>query len=183
MTVLLFATRDGGRMAMPLSFVDRLEEFPPSAVERVGPLDVVQYGKDILPLIHVSRLLRRRRRRVAQKSEAKDMKREASLAADLRPRTPATEPGAMIQVVVTADKGQRVGLVVARIVDIVEATITSRSPARRAAVLFSTVIQGRVTEFLDTAAIIRMADIDSFSDVKDQRSKGSEASPLVFADP
>ena len=35
-TVLLFATRDGGRMAIPLSLVARLEEFPRSALERVG---------------------------------------------------------------------------------------------------------------------------------------------------
>src|SRR5262249_37900771 len=40
-TVLLFATHDGSRMAIPLSLVDRLEEFPRSALERVGPFDVV----------------------------------------------------------------------------------------------------------------------------------------------
>src|SRR5262249_38872569 len=42
-TVLLFATQDGGRMAIPLSLVDRLEEFPRSSIERVGPQEVVQY--------------------------------------------------------------------------------------------------------------------------------------------
>src|SRR5262249_51872976 len=61
-TVLLFATHDGGRMAIPLSQVARLEEFPRSALERVGPQDVVQYRNEILPLIHVSEALRPRRR-------------------------------------------------------------------------------------------------------------------------
>src|SRR5262249_13739305 len=39
-TVLLCATRGGGRMAIPLALVSRLEEFPRSAVERVGGQDV-----------------------------------------------------------------------------------------------------------------------------------------------
>src|SRR5262249_24303632 len=59
-TVLLFATREGGQMAIPLSLVDRLEEFPRSALERVGPFDVVQYRDEILPLVPVSRLLPQR---------------------------------------------------------------------------------------------------------------------------
>ena len=49
-TVLLFATRDGGRMAIPLSLVARLEEFPRSILERAGTQDVVQYRDEILPL-------------------------------------------------------------------------------------------------------------------------------------
>ena len=53
---------DGGRMAIPLSLVARLEEFPRSALERAGTQDVVQYRDEILPLIDVSRVLRRRRR-------------------------------------------------------------------------------------------------------------------------
>src|SRR5262249_49605326 len=61
--VLLFATPEGGRMAVPLAQVARLEEFPRSALEKVGPRDVVQYRDDILPLIHVARVLRRKRRR------------------------------------------------------------------------------------------------------------------------
>ena len=60
-TVLLFATHDGGRMAIPLSQVARLEEFPRSSLEHVGPRDVVQYRDEILPLIHASRTLGSRR--------------------------------------------------------------------------------------------------------------------------
>ncbi len=60
--VLLFARHDGGRMAIPLSMVARLEEFPRSALERVGPQDVVQYRDEILPLVNVSRVLAQRSR-------------------------------------------------------------------------------------------------------------------------
>src|SRR5262249_43082156 len=39
-TVLLFATPGGGRMAVPLALVARLEEFPRSAIEKVGSNEV-----------------------------------------------------------------------------------------------------------------------------------------------
>jgi two-component system, chemotaxis family, sensor kinase CheA len=50
-TVLLFNTGDRCRMAIPLGMVDRLEELPRSAIERVGTQDVVQYRDRILPLV------------------------------------------------------------------------------------------------------------------------------------
>jgi two-component system chemotaxis sensor kinase CheA len=134
-TVLVAATDDGGRLAIPLALVDRLEEFPRGALERVGPLDVVQYRGAILPLLQVSRLLGRRRRGRA--------------AGD-----------APVWVVVCAVKGRRVGLVVGRILDIVEETLGARSPTRRAGVLFTAVIQGRVTEFLDVEGLLDSADPD-----------------------
>jgi two-component system chemotaxis sensor kinase CheA len=147
-TVLLFATRGGGRMAIPLAQVDRLEEFPRSALERVGPFNVVQYRNEVLPLIHVSRALvekshpangqagRRRRWHTATKGNANDT----------------------IQVVVHAGKEQRVGLVVDQILDIAEVSLSNRSRAQRPGVLFTAVVQGRVTEFLDLERI--MGDVD-----------------------
>jgi two-component system chemotaxis sensor kinase CheA len=154
-TVLIFATRDGGRMAVPLSQVARLEEFPRSALEQLGPIAVVQYRGEILPLIDVSQVLRprptrgRRARRDGQ--GAKDSQRE--------PEAARSSDGAdRVQVVVHAGKGQRVGLVVGSILDIVEERLVSRSRARRPGVLFTAVVQGRVTEFLDVEGIIRTAD-------------------------
>lgn len=150
-TVLLFASRTGGRMAIPLSMVARLEEFPRSAVERVGPQYVVQYRDEILPLIHVSRVLRPRQ------SDSKDARRRARH----RPHRPSIAgDGDKIQVVVYSSAGQRVGLVVDRILDIAEETIVSRSAVNRPGVLFSAVIQGQVTEFLDMEGIIHAADPD-----------------------
>jgi two-component system chemotaxis sensor kinase CheA len=148
-TVLLVATRDGGRLAIPLSLVSRLEEFPRSALERVGPQDVVQYRDEILPLIDVSRVLRRRRHEAPG----------GHFGVRRRPgRSPEANGGDTLQVVVYARKGQRVGLVVDRILDITEEAVASRSGLSRPGVLFTAVIQGRVTEFLDLEAVTRSVD-------------------------
>jgi two-component system chemotaxis sensor kinase CheA len=147
-TVLLLATDTGGRMAIPLAEVDRLEEFPRSTLEKVGTQEVVQYRGEILPLLDVSRLLRRRT--TAQEDGRARGRRREGAAPRVR--------GETVQVVVHAGQGQRVGLVVGRILDIAEEAIVSRSRASRPGVLFTAVIQGRVTEFLDVAGIIRSAD-------------------------
>jgi two-component system chemotaxis sensor kinase CheA len=147
-TVLLCATRNGGRMAIPLALVSRLEEFPLSAVERVGRQDVIQYRGEILPLIHVSRALRARsgngKRRVRRESREPAAQRE----------------GGSLHVVVHTALDRQVGLVVGQILDIVEETITTRSRASRPGVLFTAVVQDRVTEFLDVEQLIRSADAE-----------------------
>jgi two-component system chemotaxis sensor kinase CheA len=148
-TVLLFATRDGGRMAIPLSLVDRLEEFPRSALEKVGPFEVVQYREEILPLVHVSRVLRQRRSLNGRPGS----RRRAAPAAKCHESD-------RLQVVVYAGKSQRVGLVVDQILDIAEETLAGRSRAQRPGVLFTAVVQGRVTEFLDLEGIMRSAEKD-----------------------
>jgi two-component system chemotaxis sensor kinase CheA len=147
-TVLLYATRDGGRMAIPLSQVDRLEEFPRKAVENVGPFEVVQYRNEILPLIHVSRLLRERQRSADGPPSSR---RRTGGGRKLQQSDP-------LQVVVYAGKTQRVGLVVDRILDIAHETLASRSRAQRPGVLFTAVVQGKVTEFLDLEGIMRSAE-------------------------
>jgi two-component system chemotaxis sensor kinase CheA len=156
-TVLLFDAPDGGRMAIPLSLVARLEEFPRSVVERAGPQDVVQYRGEILPLINVSRALRRRR------GHAPDGRRGARSPADVDQGACDDGP---VQVVVYAVDGRRVGLVVGRILDIVEETLASRSRAGRPGVLFSAVVQGRVTEFLDVEGIVRSVDPHFFEQTR-----------------
>ncbi|HET6574810.1 MAG TPA: chemotaxis protein CheA, partial [Fimbriiglobus sp.] len=139
-TVLLFATADGGRMAIPLTRVARLEEVPRSAVERAGGRDVVQYRGEILPLVPIARTLRGHWSRDGHDGE---------------PRGPLGNGPTRavgdntIQVVVYAGEGRRVGLIVGRIIDIVEEAVVTCSPDRRPGVLFTAVVQGRVTEFLD----------------------------------
>jgi len=147
-TVLLFATHDGGRMAIPLSQVARLEEFPRSSLEHVGPRDVVQYRDEILPLIHASRALGSRRNSTEDHSGSRRREENTALAGE----------SDTVQVVVYAGAGRRVGLVVDRILDIVEETLISRSVAHRRGVLFTAVIQGRVTEFLDVDSILDSVD-------------------------
>lgn len=150
-TVLLFATPGGGRMALPLAQVARLEEFPRSTIERTGRGEVVQYRGEILPLLRISRLLRQQ---TSHSSIGKRKRPTGECAA----RANGTEATAdeRIHVVVYSGEGRRVGLVVGRILDIVETTITSRSRSSRPGVLFNAVVQERVTEFLDMETIIRI---------------------------
>jgi two-component system, chemotaxis family, sensor kinase CheA len=153
-TVLLCATRDNGRMAIPLAQVARLEEFPRSALERAGTQDVVQYRDEILPLIHVAKVLRRK---VAKNGRAGARKSNGH-------SHEKSENADTVEVVVYAGKGRRVGLVVGHILDIVEETLVSRSRTNRPGVMFTAVIQGRVTEFLDIEGIIRSVDPNFFEE-------------------
>ncbi|CAN5125911.1 N/A [soil metagenome] len=127
-----------GRIAMPLSSVTRLEEFPRSAVERSGGRSVVQYRGEIMPLIRVSRLLSgpRRKHRRTRRGKTKTN---------------------LIQVVVVAGEGRLVGLVIDRILDIVPGGAIVRTAATRHGVLYCAVVQDRVTEILDLEHILQQA--------------------------
>ena len=129
-SLLLFSTRDGGRMAIPLSIVARLEEFPLSSLERTGDQFVVQYRGEILPLLDVARQL-----------GAEPNKHESET----------------IQVVVYAGPERQVGLIVGSILDIVDEEIVATSRTSRAGVLHSAIVQGRVAEFLDVEALVNNA--------------------------
>src|SRR5262249_38180231 len=121
---------------------------------RVGPIDVVQYRGEIMPLINVSQVLRPREKRQGRGT------RGEGRGTGSRPSPLAARPSASdsLQVVVYAGRGQQVGLVVDRILDIAEETLVSRAPAHSPGVLFTAVIQGRVTEFLDVEHVLNSAD-------------------------
>jgi two-component system chemotaxis sensor kinase CheA len=146
-TVLICTTPDGSRIGIPLSLVARLEEFPGSALERMGSSYVVQYRDEILPLIDVAQVL-----------EKSDRAANAGANGDRDEHARETGRAGSVQVVVYAVPMGHVGLVVGSIVDIVEETIVTRARAKRAGVLYTAVLQGRVTEFIDIEGIIRSAD-------------------------
>lgn len=137
-TLLLFSGPDDGHMAVHLDHVGRLEEFPLSTVERAGKKEVVQYRGEILPLLFLSELLEERRSR----------SRRASKPAK------ATHTD-QLQGIVYSSNGKRFGLVVERILDIVEESIQVKSPPSRFGVLYTAVIQGRVTELLDVPSLLQ----------------------------
>jgi two-component system, chemotaxis family, sensor kinase CheA len=148
-SLLLLRGPDDGRMAMPLSLVARLEEFARSAIENAGGRHVVQYRGQILPLIHLSAAL----------SERRQEPRNAD------PATPA-DADEKIQVVVYADQGRSVGLVVDRILDIAHEAVKVRKHSGRHGTLGTMVVQGRVTEMLDLKGIITTADPTFFQEVE-----------------
>jgi two-component system, chemotaxis family, sensor kinase CheA len=137
-TFLLFTGPDEGRMALPLSLVARLEEFPASIVEKSGNEWVVQYRGKILPLIRLDVVLEERRTR--------------------RRHTAKTIEPDRLQVLVCNDAGRTLGIVVDRILDIVEDTALIKSSATREGVQHAVVINERVTELLDIPAIQRIAE-------------------------
>jgi two-component system, chemotaxis family, sensor kinase CheA len=137
-TFLLFSGPDDGRMALPLGLLARLEEFPASMVEKSGNEWVVQYRGKILPLIRLEIVLEERRTR-------------------LRHKLKNVEPDPL-QVLVCHDAGRTIGIIVERILDIVEDRALIKSPATREGVLNAVVINDRVTELLDIPAIQRIAE-------------------------
>ncbi len=131
--LVLFSLADGRRMALPLAQVARLEEFPRSALERVGHGLVVQYRGEILPLLDLTEVL----------PAARADSQEFALTGDTVPT------------VVHAGVGRRVGLVVSRIIDIVAEPVNARAQATQPGILFTAVIRGKVTEVLNIDEILR----------------------------
>jgi two-component system chemotaxis sensor kinase CheA len=120
-----------GRVAIPLALVARLEEFPATVVERSGTQEVMQYRGQIIPLVRLSEVIPAR----AREGE-----------------TPSS-----IQVVIYCEHGRTVGLVVDRIVDIVEQEAAIEALVPRPGVVGSFVTQRQVTDLLDVPAIVRAA--------------------------
>ncbi|HEX5135666.1 MAG TPA: chemotaxis protein CheW [Planctomycetota bacterium] len=135
---LLVQAPDDGRAVVPLGAIARLEEFPARAIERAGRHEVLQYRGRILPLLRVSDLLAERRTR-KRKPEVLDTEAERK----------------SVQIAVLGDGG--VGLVIDRILDIVDLAPEAQSPGSRDGVKGTMIVQGRVAELLDVEGLLRMA--------------------------
>jgi two-component system chemotaxis sensor kinase CheA len=119
------------RLALPISSVSRLEKITPSQIERADGREVVQYRRQIMPLLWIGELL------------------------DL-PTTRTSDQ--QLQVVVHSEGDKSVGLVVDRIADIVDAMVESKRTSTSTGLLASAVIQQQVTDLVDLPTIIRSAD-------------------------
>jgi two-component system chemotaxis sensor kinase CheA len=86
-------------------------------------------------------------------SEILDERRSHSRRAAEPAKTAMTDS---LQGIVYSSEGKRVGLVVEKILDIVEENIQVKAPASRFGVLYTAVIQGRVTELLDMPALLQV---------------------------
>jgi two-component system chemotaxis sensor kinase CheA len=131
--LLLFQHGSSGRMAIDLGAVARLEEFSVEAIEIAGDQEAVQYRGQIMPLVRLADTLGTRH----------------ALA--------AAQEGPLQVVVVHADGGRNVGLVVDRILDIVDETYALDRQTARRGTLGSAVIQRRVTDLVDVAGLIASA--------------------------
>ena len=140
--LVLMRNPDGGRMAVPLSEVTRLEEIQKSSIERVGNDRVVRYRGQIMPLIDIYSVMPERRSPERRASDAKEHEVEES---------------SVVQVVVCTKEEKAMGLVVDQIVDVTEEVVEITGESSRKGVSGTAVIQDRVTEFLDIDEVIRMS--------------------------
>ncbi|HVN94618.1 MAG TPA: chemotaxis protein CheW [Terracidiphilus sp.] len=129
--LLLFRAGSFERLAVPLSLVARLEEFPLSSIESAGGSQVVQYRNRILPLVSL----------------------RALLEPDVPQQQQTLDP---LQVVVFNDGDRSVGVVVDQILDVAEEAVVARQKSSRKGLLGSAVISKRVTDFLDLNEVIHM---------------------------
>ena len=128
-SVLLFRLADGARMAINLSAVARLEEFQAGSLEKAGRLETVQYRGQIMPLVRLSQ--------------------------SLNGQGMAAGGDASLQVIVVyAGDGRNVGLVVERILDIVDESFQIDHQTSRPGVIGSAVIQQRITEVVDVPGLL-----------------------------
>jgi two-component system, chemotaxis family, sensor kinase CheA len=130
---LLFALGKNRRLAMPLSLVARLEKVSTDRLEKANKREVIQYRGRILPLVRLADLL---------------------FCED----TDTCTGKDSLQMVVHTQNGRSVGLVVGKILDIVETTLNEEQAAKRDGLVGSAVIHGRVTDLLDLPTIMGMVD-------------------------
>ena len=128
--MLLAAIGGGRRVAIPLDTVTRLEQVRTDAVEKVGNREVVQYRGAILPIVRLDRHL----------GAYGETDRE------------------VLEVIVYADHGRSVAIVVEEILDIVDGEAAVRSDIDDLGLLGSAVLGDKVTELLDVRAAILAAD-------------------------
>jgi len=136
--MLLLRGRDDGRMALPLSKLERLEEFDASEVQRTGSRMVVKYRDGVLALVGVSELLEERR------GEA----RSTDLVASSESK---------IQVVICTAGDHEVGLVTDRVLDIVRVSTSNLAGSTREGVLGTVIINDAITELLDVDLLLTKA--------------------------
>ncbi|MCU0302755.1 MAG: chemotaxis protein CheW [Thermoanaerobaculales bacterium] len=135
--MLLIQGSDDERLALDLGRVSRLETLDRGRIESVGDRLVVQYRGEILRLIDLETALPERR---------------ASR------RTAPPDPRSEAVVVICNIDGRSCGLLVHRILDIVDADLTEATSASRRGVEACAVISGRVNEVIDLPKVIESSD-------------------------
>jgi two-component system chemotaxis sensor kinase CheA len=130
--LLVLEVSNGRRAALPLREVSRLEEFDVARIERSGNAEAVQYRDGILPLVRLTSAI--------------------GLSETVR-------DDEQVSVVVHESDDGRVGIVIDKVLDVVDAAIVRSDVGRRAGVLGSAVIQDRVTDLVDLDAVVALTGV------------------------
>ncbi|VAX30458.1 Signal transduction histidine kinase CheA [hydrothermal vent metagenome] len=127
-TMILFSMNEEDRYAIPLSEVARLEEFDVEKIEQSAGQDVMQYRDELLPLVRLGDALG-----VMTSGEENDR----------------------VPVIVFSRHEKSIGVIVGRIIDIVEAEMhLHAAPSEKIGVKGSLVIDGKTTDLLDIEQLI-----------------------------
>jgi two-component system chemotaxis sensor kinase CheA len=148
-TLLLVQVGDR-RVAVPLSLVARLEEFPREEIENANGASVVQYRNEIMPLVNVS----------------------YSLGAGPGEFQAEDAP---LHVVVYSSNGRSMGLLVDSILDIVEEHVEAGEAQPGTGVRGSAVIQNKVTDIVDVVELVRSIDPTFFLEQELSEAADTEA--------
>lgn len=134
--LLVLEVAGGRRAALPLSAVARLEEFAAERVERSGAAEVVQYRDGLLPLVRLAPAIG-------------------------LPDTTGTDAQVSVVVheVTDGDEQRAVGIVIDRVVDVVETATLLSDAGRRAGVLGSAVVQDKVTDLVDLDVVVARSGV------------------------
>jgi len=132
--LLVLEVADGRRAALPLAAVARLEEFPRERVERAGGAEVVQYRDGLLPLVRLAP------------------------AIGLMDTSDRTE---QVSVVVHELADRSVGIVIDRVLDVVETSVVLTDVGRRYGVSGSAVVQEHVTDLVDLEAVVARTGVSA----------------------
>ena len=130
--LLVLEACPGRRAALPLQEISRLEEFSLAQVERSGLSEVVQYRDGILPLVRLAPAIGLHEE-VAERDQ--------------------------LSVIVHESGDRRVGIVIDRVLDVVETTVARSDVGRRPGVLGSAVVQDHVTDLVDLDAVVALAGV------------------------
>jgi len=131
-TALLVLEVGGQRAALPLREVSRLEEFALDRIERSGNAEAVQYRDGILPLVRLAGAI--------------------GLVESVR-------DDEQVSVVVHESGANRIGIVIDRVLDVVDAAVVRSDVGRRSGVLGSAVIGDRVTDLVDLDAVVALSGV------------------------
>jgi len=132
-TLLVLGTGTNRRLALPTSKVARLEKIPVDKIEYADNREVVQYRGEILPLFRLASVLG-----IDDKYEPMD---------------------GLLNVVVYTENTCSYGLVVNRIIDIVETSVDLSRSSLREGLLGSAIIQDHVTDLVDLPAISKKLSV------------------------
>lgn len=125
--LLVLEVAGGRRAALPLAAVARLEEFGRDRVERSGSAEVVQYRGGLLPLVRLAPAIG-----LPDTSDGQDQ----------------------LSVVVHELDGHAVGIVIDRVLDVVDIAVSSFQVGSRHGVTGTAVVQDRVTDLVDLEAVV-----------------------------